>query len=236
MDAEALYRQLGRLIEAAPDFAGYGPLNNDQLMWISRAYALVDASSDPSLKVDFSFHQISLRGPTRADAIQAIMFIVHKALALAELQAPAAARGAFIPVGNTFDAFAALTKVFQAAQSDLFVVDPYMDEAVLTDFGGTVPKGVKLRLMSDQATAKASLTPAAQAWAAQHGSIEVRLAPARALHDRAIFVDQTTAWILTQSIKDFAKRSPAEIVRADDTAGLKIAAYESVWSSASVIV
>ena len=236
MDAEALYRQLGRLIETAPDFTGYGPLNSDQLMWVSRAYALVEAGSDLSLKAEFNLHQTTVQGPRRAAAIQAIMFVLHKALASAELRAPAAARGAFIPVGNAFDAFAALTKVFHTAQSDLFVVDPYMDESVLTDFGGTVPTGVKLRLMSDQATAKASLAPAVQAWASQHGSIEVRLAPARALHDRAIFVDGTTAWILTQSIKDFAKRSPAEIVRADDTASLKIAAYESVWSSATVIV
>jgi hypothetical protein len=71
-------------------------------------------------------------------------------------------------------------------------------------------------------------------WTSQHGTsrpLGVRLAPPRALHDRAILIDGMTAWILTQSIKDFAKRSPAEIVRADDTASLKIAAYEAVWWS-----
>jgi hypothetical protein len=51
-----------------------------------------------------------------------------------------------------------------------------------------------------------------------------------------IIVDATVAYTLTQSLKDFAKRAPAEIVRADDTASLKIAAYEDIWSSAEVVV
>jgi hypothetical protein len=62
------------------------------------------------------------------------------------------------------------------------------------------------------------------------------LAPAKALHDRAIFIDKTTAWTLTQSLKDFAKRSPAEIVRADDVAALKIDAYENIWAKAKIVV
>jgi hypothetical protein len=65
---------------------------------------------------------------------------------------------------------------------------------------------------------------------------QARLAPPKTLHDRAIFIDQTIAWTLTQSLKDFAKRSPAEIVRADDTAALKIAAYEEIWLRAQIIV
>jgi hypothetical protein len=56
------------------------------------------------------------------------------------------------------------------------------------------------------------------------------------LHDRAIFIDSTNAWLLTQSLKDFAKRSPAEIVRANDTATLKIAAYEAIWDGAVIVV
>jgi hypothetical protein len=70
----------------------------------------------------------------------------------------------------------------------------------------------------------------------QFQPLEVRFAPARTLHDRAFLVDGERAWTVTQSLKDLAKRSPAEIVRADDTAALKIAAYEQIWSSAKVVV
>jgi hypothetical protein len=65
--------------------------------------------------------------------------------------------------------------------------------------------------------------------------LAVRLAAPRSLHDRAIFIDGRVAWTLTQSLKDLASRSPAEIIRSDDTAGLKIPAYESVWAAAEVV-
>jgi len=46
-----------------------------------------------------------------------------------------------------------------SAKRDAFVVDPYMDDTVLTDFGGTLVDGVTLRLLTDQATVKPSLAP-----------------------------------------------------------------------------
>ncbi len=122
----------------------------------------------------------------------------------------------------------------------MLIVDPYLDEAVLTEFGGAIPLGVTLRLLSDHANHKPTLSPAAARWvAAQYGvqrPLAVRLAPEKALHDRVILIDGTNDWLLTQSLKDFAKRSPAEIVRADDTAALKIAAYEAIWAAAAVVV
>jgi fructose-specific component phosphotransferase system IIB-like protein len=45
-----------------------------------------------------------------------------------------------------------------------------------------------------------------------------------------------TAYTLTQSLNAFAKRSPAEIIKADDTANLKIAAYEDIWGNSTVLV
>jgi hypothetical protein len=113
-----------------------------------------------------------------------------------------------------------------------------MDDSVLLDFVGAVPEPVALRLLSDQATAKQSLGPAATRWKAQYPNrtLQVRLAPSRTLHDRAILIDGKDAWTITQSLKDLAKRSPAEIVRANDVAALKIAAYEQIWTAAGVLV
>jgi hypothetical protein len=171
-------------------------------------------------------------------AHQKLMLVLYRVLASAELASPPGAQGAFIPVGNSFDAYAAVAKVMASARRDVLIVDPYMDDTVLIDFGGTLPERVTLRLLTDQATVKPSLAPAAGRWKAQHSSrpLEVRLASAKALHDRAIFIDGHEAWTVTQSLKDLAKRSPAEIVRADDIAPLKIASYEDIWSKSTVVV
>ncbi len=245
-DPETLYRQLGRLIENMPDLTQY-PLSQDVHMWIARAFALVknvNNLADPAIftvaaktlgetgRSDFEYNQ-------RINAAHEITAIIYRAFAIAEANAPQGTSGAFIPVGNSFDAFSALSKLFKTAINEVLIVDPYMDETALSEFGIAVPEGITLRLLSDQADHKPTLEPAAKKWVAQYGSsrpLAVRLAAPKTLHDRAIFIDQKTAWTLTQSLKDFAKRSPAEIVRADDIAALKISAYESIWQTASAIV
>jgi hypothetical protein len=239
LNPEELYRRFGRLLENVPDFSGYGPLNTEQLQWLGRAQALVKENGDILAIVEIGLAAKNMLGPVRADAFSQLMLTLHAQIASVELRSPANAQGTFIPVANTFDAFAAISKLLQTATRDVLVVDPYLDETVLTEFGTVIPLGVTLRLLSDTATVKTSLNPAASRWVAQHGKsrpLSVRLAAPKALHDRALFVDQKGAWTITQSLKDFAKRSPAEIVRADDTAALKIAAYEQIWSQATVVI
>lgn len=237
MDPETLYRQLGRLIEAMPKLAVY-PIPKEVHEWAGRAYALVSmVSATDAIFFKTAVDRLSTAAAqSGADEIAAI---VYRALAIAETRAPAGARGSFIPAGNRFDAFAAVSKVLQTATSDVLIVDPYMDETALTEFGTAVIDKISLRLLTDRATVKATLRPAAARWVQQNGAsrpLSVRVAPPKTLHDRAIFIDHKTAWTLTQSLKDFADRAPGEIIRADDTAALKIAAYESVWASADVAV
>jgi hypothetical protein len=153
------------------------------------------------------------------------------------MHAPAAAAGTFIPVGNSFDAFSVLTKIFHTAVSGVMVVDPYMDAIALVDFGILVPEGVLLRVLTD-ASYKQTLIPAAKKWTEQYGTtrpLEIKISRPRSLHDRAIIVDRARAWTLTQSLKDFAKRSPAEIIRLDDIARMKIEANEQLWTDASAL-
>jgi hypothetical protein len=51
-------------------------------------------------------------------------------LAVVEVELPASSAGAFIPTGNTFDALAAVIKIFALAKTELLVVDPYLDEKI----------------------------------------------------------------------------------------------------------
>ena len=238
-DPESLYRQMGRIIETMPDFSGYAPITDDEYLWIGRASALIEQGGNILDQSDWRMATKNLQTALRHDAVQPMKMVLFRVLAAAELNAPAGVRGSFIPVGNNFDAFSAVSKVLKTAKKDIMIVDPYMDESVLTDFAGPTPENVNLRLLADEAHVKPSLEPAAKRWRDQYKNlrpVELRLAAERRLHDRAIFIDHQTAWILTQSLKDIAKRSPAEIIRADDTASLKIPAYESIWQNSKVVV
>ncbi|MFV8529454.1 hypothetical protein [Ralstonia pseudosolanacearum] len=239
LDPESLYVQLGRLVETMPDLTRPGPTTAEANQWLGRAAALVEESGDPADFITFKVAAQNLDTVLRDTNAQTVVAIVHRALARAELKAPAASQGAFIPVGESFSAVAAVSKVLAAARQTVLIVDPYADAKALTDFAVLAPEGVQVRILSDAGTVKPSLKPAAESWVKQYNSarpLEVRLAAARSLHDRLIAVDDAQAWTLTQSLKDFAARSPASIVRVDaETAGLKIGAYAAIWQGAATL-
>lgn len=211
----------------------------ETLRWLGRGHALIEAIGRPADAIAFASAVTRLRSAAWQSAVTEIFALLYRALGHCEIRSPVEAAGAFIPVGNTFDAFAAFSKLLQSATREVMFVDPYLDATALTDFGSTVPVGVSIRLLADADAHKPDLVPAVTRWVAQYGNsrpLEARLASAKSLHDRALFLDGEKAWTLTQSLKDFARRSPAEIVRADATAELKISAYQEIWNNAVPLV
>lgn len=193
IDNEALYQQLKVLVDSMPDIRD----DTDEIkIWLGRLQALVEETGNVADAVGLTTQAKHLRNRQLAPfAVEEIKSIMFRALARAEVRAPAAARGAFIAAKSPFDAFAAVGKVLSEARADLLIVDPYMDAALLTEFAPLAAEGVVLRLLSDEASIKDSLKPAAERWQNQHGDrrpVEVRLAAARSLHDRSVFIDRST--------------------------------------------
>jgi hypothetical protein len=233
---ELVYLQLGQLVETMPDLTQQ-PLPPEAFQWLGRAHSLVHLAGDPADAASFKVYMdtLAMHPPMVAHQIASVL---HRALARAERAAPAHSQGGFIPAGNAFDALTAVGKVLGTAKRDVLIVDPYMDEKALTDFALLAPEGIPIRLLADRKAHKATLVPAHQRWSAQFGArrpIDVRCAPSGQLHDRVIFLDGVTVWLLSQSLNAFALRSPATITRVFDvnTAELKITAYERIWSAAT---
>ncbi|WP_261526273.1 hypothetical protein [Burkholderia multivorans] len=238
LDPETLYVQLGRLIESMPDLSA--PVTVDTSMWLGRAVALVEASgewSDAAALRVASQHLDSVLRETHAAMIATIL---HTALARAELQVSAPASSAFVPVGGSFTAIAAVSKILSAARSDVLLVEPYADVKVLTDFAVLAPEGVRVRMLSSDETARPSLLPAVHRWVEQHGPsrpLEVRLAAPVTLHDHLIVVDEGQVWTLTRSLVGLGARLSATIARvAASTAALKVEAYKAIWGDAKALV
>jgi hypothetical protein len=150
---------------------------------------------------------------------------------------PASLAGTFVPAGNTFDAMAAAAKIFALAKADLLIVDPYLDEKILTEFALLAPVGISLRLLCDAAGYKEALVPALRKWVQQYGTtrpVEAKMASARTLHDRLLIVDHALVWIVGQSFNALAVRAPTSFVKSDpETTTLKVRAYEDIWNNAS---
>jgi hypothetical protein len=239
IDPQALYVQLGRLIEEMPDLKASGLLPERAVPWLARAEALPSASGDLVDQMDLRM-ALQQRGQYPEWAAQQVALVLHRALAKAELSAPIAQRGAFIPAGSPFDAIRSFSKILGELKRDVLIIDPYLDEKALTDFAPLAPEAVSLRLLADERDYKPALRPAAERWTKQYGStrpLEVRLAASRSLHDRLIIADGHEVWTLTQSLNAFASRSPASIVRVMDDATVrrKIDAYHDMWATAAVL-
>ena len=236
-DPQALYIELGHLIASMPDLTANGELPVSTRQWLGRAYALVkETAFAEALALDH--HIKNLENPQwRKATLGPIQNILYRALALAEVKAPATAQGAFIPAGNVLQAMSAIGKVLETARRDVLIVDPYMDVKTITDFAVLAPSGVALRLLADAKEHRSTLKPAVERWIAQYGDkrpVSARLSAARSLHDRLIAIDGAQVWVLTQSLNGIAVRSPATIVRVDaETAGLKVEAYTSLWEAAA---
>ena len=245
-DPEILYRQLGQLAAEVPaDLFGDAPISADTHRWLGRASVLIaEASTGVGDRMDpitFTVASNGLGGFIRQQNAHEIVAVLHRALARAEALAPAAARGAFIPVGAEFDTLQVLSKVLSTAKVSALIVDPYMDSKVLTDFAMLAEKGVSTHLLSDSKnTDPAALVPAANRWIKQYGAdrpLEVRQTAPRALHDRLIIIDDCDVWALSQSLKNFVGRSPATVLRVDGEPGvLKREAYAEIWAQSTTIL
>jgi hypothetical protein len=236
MNDQALYFRLGQLLTAMPAWLR---MTEEDLEWLAKVQAIVNATGDSALKTEFNASVgLFMQLPSPSGERQ-LRLLAKRALHTLELRVPVTSAGAFIPAGNAFDAMVAVGKVLQSATQDIMIVDPYMDETVLTDFAGQAKELVALRLLSEANTCKPSLKPAVTRWISQHGStrpLEARLTAPRVLHDRLILIDGEVAYVLTQSLKDLAARSPASLVRvSEDVAKLKVDAYEDFWSNAAAL-
>lgn len=240
MDHTEALRRLQSLVQSMPNLEALD--ENERCpaataKWLGQLSAVLSGMkrSGDEMALRLATKQLlSSKGMSGADEVPVILY---RALAAAELGAPASEQGAFIAAGAELDAYAAISKPLSAATGDLLVVDPYMDGKALIDFLPSAAERVTLRVLADEAGVKATLRPAAEKWVAQFGEerpLEVRLAPARALHDRLIVIDGGEVWTLTQSLKDFANRSPGSVLKVDpETAALKVAAYAALWEGAS---
>jgi hypothetical protein len=235
---EALYLQLGQLLTAMPDLTAKGPISGGTNRWLAVAFALVEAvgHTGDAVAMKLLANRAGTSMALQGDPQQAAA-IVNRALVRAEMAAPAAMQGAFIPAGGFFDAFAALKTVISEAKADVLLVDPYAGATILTDYAEPlVADGVRIRVLAAVGKVDASMKVAAQSWTKTYAtrSLEVRLAKPKLLHDRAIITDGKTAWTMGQSFNGLGKGAFTTIIKSPPEVGSeKIAAYDAIWDAAT---
>lgn len=240
MTDDEMYMRVSGLLASAPPVENLSGTHFGEIhRFIAQAYAIAEARKYPIEGGILHVASTNVTNGQLADAYWSTISVLQRFLAIAELGASSSVSGSFISAGKPFDALAAVGKVLQEAKHSIRIVDPYMDEKALVNFAVLLPEAVSIELLADSSYLKPSLQPAVAAWKLQYPGtrlLEARKSKPKLLHDRAIFVDATTVWLLSQSLNAFAKRSPGTIQKFDvDTSALKAAVYEAIWQDSSPI-
>ena len=227
MEPVALLAELQALADDAPDFGTYSPASRSHLEWLGKAHALIARwNTLEAISFAHSADMLSVDA-VRDMSVAAVVGMLHRAIASVRLQVPSHSNQAFGP-GAVYDFYKALRELLASAMRSVFVVDPYLDEQVFETYLASVPQGVAVRLLTREHST--TLRPAVTKFVAQtRMSIEVRTS--KALHDRVVFLDGRSCWVLGQSIKDAAKSKPTYLAPlAPDSASLKMTDYEMIWA------
>ncbi|RZJ45945.1 MAG: hypothetical protein EON86_00355 [Brevundimonas sp.] len=236
---EQLLAMLEAVIKEAPPLRYEVPLTEGDLRWLGRAEALIEASGAIVALGQFRAARSNLG--SYMHSVSDVLAPLHNAYCRVELAAPQALRGAFIPAGETWNGYAALVKLIQKECDDLLLVDPYLSADFFIDLAPHCSARGGVRCLATQRKEyHPALSAAASKWSADPISsdkaIAVRYASSGSLHDRLIIIDRKEAWLITQSFKDVARRSPASVSRAEPEVGrLKAEHYDALWEHSDPI-
>lgn len=237
LSPEQIMALIEDMLRNAPEFPYEGSLSTADLKWLGRAESVIEAAGYTNDLLDFRVARKSLGTMTHSRT--EILGPLHNVHSKSELLAPASAQGAFIPAGDTWNGYAAIVKLVQQPCDDLLIVDPYVNSDLFTDFAPHVVAKRGLRCITAKRSENhAGLEASQRRWSSDHPEkpVEVRYSPPKELHDRLIIIDDREVWLVSQSLKDIAKRSPASVSKADpEIAEMKSAHYTELWSKSETI-
>ncbi len=232
MEPEILLANLRALIERVPNFDKYSPSSQEHLLWLGQGYALIqrwDRYEAVGYKSACDFMPMEVN---RATNISNVVGIIYRAIADLELKVPDKGKVSFA-AGEVYDFFKELNNLIRSADSKVFIIDPYLDHTVFDQYVVSKKPEVTIRLLITKNAE--NVKAAAEKYRSQHGeTVDVR--KSRKIHDRVIFIDDFSCWVVGQSIKDAAKAKPTYLSPlSPDVVSIKLHEYNEIWNTSDEI-
>jgi len=117
----------------------------------------------------------------------------------------------------------------------MLIVDPYLNSEIYLSFAPHCKAAFGLDCLTTKRTEyHQGLLACASKWGSSQIHVSIKYAEKSALHDRLIIIDGREVWLISQSIKDIAKNSPAYVSRADaELSRIKADHYEELWRNSA---
>jgi len=204
--------------------------SDEHLAWLGRAAAAIelwDMARMPTVLVALSAVPSDYGDPCRKSlsTLKVLLQQARSALRfeVGQLSIVAAA-------GQVFDYFDELRKVIEAARSEIFFVDAYLDAEFVSRYLPHASNGVGVRLLGGPKRMP-TLLSAVDLFARQHAMV-ISVRSSDILHDRYLFVDRTMCYLSGASFKDGAKKAPAVLTQITDAFQSMWDTYDDLWKAA----
>jgi hypothetical protein len=143
----------------------------------------------------------------------------------------ATVRELFFPKQSQHDAYVEIRKILQSAATSVSLIDPYVDQTLLTLLASVLKPGMVIRILT--AKLPPDFTLEAKAWQAQHADVSLEVRTTREFHDRFIVIDEQVCWHIGCSIKDAGSRvCMLSNVEDDGNRSALLAQVQTSWQTA----
>ena len=234
LEQQILLLKLTDLLESMPDLSVE---NQDPTApprrWVARAGALLSRAGPDYRSV---FHRSKLLiGTYWKQSVQSIQGAMVEAIEELQLDLELAGRtdiGRAYPADKQYEFFTDLKGIFNRAESEIFLIDVYLDGEAFNDYLAGPAQRVGVRILTGNTRYGSGLETFVKKHQEQFNSaVEIR--KSEAIHDRVVFVDRDECWIMGGSVKDAGKKPTYLIPVIPHHTAAKFAIYTDVWEKSS---
>lgn len=141
-------------------------------------------------------------------------------------------RELFFPKQSQHDAYVEIRGILQTAAKSITIVDPYMDQTMLTLLTSSLCPKMTVRLLTSKLPVDFMLE--AKTWLAQYPEIALEVRTTKEFHDRFIVIDEGACWHVGCSIKDAGNKAfMLSHIEDEDNCRALVAQIEASWQEAT---
>jgi hypothetical protein len=230
MTNEQLLAEVEDILRTVPPKSYFIDHKPDTLPWIGRAAAAIRRWNVVyTIPCDGAIRELGSLVYV-VSGYNGVMKLLYQAQA--DLRMEVGQLSVVVPTGNVLDYFEGLRKMVETARVEVFFVDRYLDADFVPRYLPYVADGVNIRLLG-RPQKMATLLPSVDLFVEQyHRPVQVRAS--KEIHDRYLFVDQTTCYFSGASFRDGARHSPALLSQITDAFQAMWDTYDGLWQTGKV--
>ena len=233
IEKHILLLKLTEALENAPDFGEKPALeaSTPQRQWLSQVGALLKRLGiEHSVQYKSSFNMLGQYWKWASSQIMGqVLDAIEEIKLELELDDRSEIGSAYAP-GDVYRFFADLKEIINSATSEIMIIDPYFNGEAFDAYVSTVDTNLDINILADRYSKDIN------AYIEKHKTqfnTAIALRHSKELHDRIIFIDENTAWIMGGSIKDAGKKATYLIPLQTELALAKKAIYKEIWERAT---